>query len=43
MFAALRPDGWGGREAVGGSPRGVVLSLEQALEAAQVVAGSVKT
>ena len=36
-FAHLSPEGWGGREAVGGSPRGVKLSLEQAQEAARSI------
>lgn len=38
VFAKLQPDGWGGREAIGGSPRGMKLTREQAVEAAKVVA-----
>lgn len=38
VFATLSPEGWGGREAVGGSPRGVEITDEEAEEAARVVA-----
>lgn len=37
VFAKLEPQGWGGREAIGGSPRGQKLNREQALEAAKVI------
>ncbi|MDP3771251.1 MAG: hypothetical protein Q8R16_03050 [bacterium] len=37
VFAKLEPQGWGGREAIGGSPRGQKLTREQALEAARVI------
>lgn len=42
VFADLQPQGWGGREAIGGSPRGQKLSHQQALDAARVVAKMVK-
>lgn len=38
VFSKLDPEGWGGRESVGGSPRGVELTWEQVEEAAKVVA-----
>lgn len=38
VFPKLTPAGWGGREAIGGSPRGQKLTREQALEAANVTA-----
>lgn len=38
VFPHLEPAGWGGREAVGGSPRGVTLTAEQAQAAAEKVA-----
>lgn len=41
VFAKLEPQGWGGREAIGGSPRGMKLTREQAGEAAKVIAASV--
>lgn len=41
VFGKLEPQGWGGREAIGGSPRGQKLTREQALEAAKVIAASV--
>ena len=40
IFAKLEPQGWGGREAVGGSPRGIKLTREEALTAARVIADS---
>lgn len=43
IFPALAPEGWGGREAVGGSPRGVKMSWEQVTEAARKVAAVVKS
>jgi hypothetical protein len=36
VYPALEPSGWGGRESVGGSPRGVKLTREQALVAANM-------
>lgn len=39
VFPKLEPAGWGGRETVGGSPRGAKFSSEQALEVALVIAG----
>lgn len=35
-------EGWGGREAIGGSPRGKVMTWEDALAAAKVIAGLAK-
>lgn len=40
VFAKIEPQGWGGREAIGGSPRGQKLTREQALEAAKVINAS---
>jgi hypothetical protein len=37
VFSLLPPEGWGGRESVGGSPRGVELSWEQVSEAAVII------
>ena len=37
VFPKLQPAGWGGRETVGGSPRGVALPLEAALRTAQTL------
>jgi hypothetical protein len=37
VFPRLVPDGWGGRESIGGSPRGMVLTREQALDAARLI------
>lgn len=37
VFAKLEPQGWGGREAIGGSPRGQKLTREQALAAAEII------
>lgn len=42
VFAKLEPAGWGGREAIGGSPRGAKLTKEQALEAAKVIVAAVQ-
>jgi len=42
VFPKLEPQGWGGREAIGGSPRGQKLTREQALEAAKVIAAAVR-
>lgn len=41
VFAKLEPSGWGGREAIGGSPRGEKLTREQVVAAAHVIAESV--
>lgn len=38
VFPKLQPAGWGGREAVGGSPRGVKFTREDAVAAAKVLA-----
>ena len=38
VFPKLQPSGWGGRETVGGSPRGMTLPLEAAVSAAQTLA-----
>jgi len=37
VFPQLEPPGWGGREAVGGSRRGMALTREQVLRAAQAI------
>lgn len=42
VFAKLQPQGWGGREAVGGSPRGSKLTFEQVEAAAKVVASLIQ-
>ncbi|MBP7006184.1 hypothetical protein KBB27_03620 [Patescibacteria group bacterium] len=42
VFDLLEPKGWGGREAIGGSPRGMKLTREQALEAAKVIDAAIK-
>jgi hypothetical protein len=41
IFAKLEPAGWGGREAIGGSPRGQKLTREQAVEAARVIVAAI--
>jgi hypothetical protein len=41
VFPKLAPPGWGGREAIGGSPRGTPLSWPEVLAAAILVATSV--
>lgn len=38
VFPVLEPAGWGGRETVGGSPRGMTMSIELATEAVRVIA-----
>ncbi len=38
VFPKLEPKGWGGREAVGGGPRGVALTKTQAILAAERIA-----
>lgn len=43
VFSYLEPQGWGGREAVGGSPRGEVLTWEQVEVAARTIASLIKT
>ena len=42
VFSELDPEGWGGREAVGGSPRGVELTWEQVEQAARKVASLIR-
>lgn len=42
VFPKLYPVGWGGRESVGGSARGIEISWEQVVEAAKTVAASIK-
>jgi hypothetical protein len=37
VFSQLAPEGWGGREAIGGSPRGQVMTTEQLLAAGKKV------
>jgi hypothetical protein len=41
VFATLTPEGWGGREAIGGSPRGLELTRAEALAAAIAVASKI--
>lgn len=43
VFPRLEPQGWGGRETIGGSPRGMKLTREQAVAAAAVIAAAVKS
>jgi len=43
LFATLEPAGWGGREAVGGSPRGASLTSEQVEQAAAVISRFLET
>jgi len=38
VFPALEPNGWGGREAVGGSPRGLQMTEAMVMAAARRVA-----
>jgi hypothetical protein len=38
IFPTLQPPGWGGREAIGGSPRGQSLEQDQCIAAARVLA-----
>ena len=38
VFPSLLPAGWGGRESIGGSPRGVKMTREQAVETARIIA-----
>lgn len=42
VFVSLEPKGWGGRETIGGSPRGKKLTMEEAIEVAKKVASMVK-
>lgn len=42
IFPRLEPQGWGGREAIGGSPRGVKLTRENAIAAARVIAEAIR-
>ena len=41
IFAKLAPEGWGGREAIGGSPRGYRMTYAEALSAAHQIASFV--
>jgi hypothetical protein len=41
VFSKLQPEGWGGREAIGGSPRGEEISTEEAQAAAETVAKAI--
>ena len=43
LFAELEPEGWGGREAVGGSPRGLKLTRAQVEAAARTIAAALKS
>jgi hypothetical protein len=38
IFAELQPSGWGGREAIGGSPRGEKMDWNQAIAAGEILA-----
>lgn len=38
IFRTLKPDGWGGRESIGGSPRGLRISRDDAFKAAEEIA-----
>ena len=38
VFPKLQPPGWGGRETVGGSPRGIELTVDAAVSVAQALA-----
>lgn len=42
VFPCLQPPGWGGRETIGGSPRGARLEREEALAAAKQVASQIQ-
>jgi hypothetical protein len=42
VFAQLEPEGWGGREAIGGSPRGQEMTEAQLKAAAEKVASLIK-
>jgi len=42
VFSDLQPSGWGGRESVGGSPRGAELTWEQVQQAAAVVGAAMR-
>lgn len=39
VFPKLQPSGWGGREAIGGSPRGMKFSWEEAIEVGRLLVG----
>jgi len=43
VFSLLQPEGWGGRETVGGSPRGTQMSAAELRAAARVVAEARRT
>ena len=42
IFPKLEPEGWGGREAIGGSPRGVKMTKEQAIKAGRLLVSLAK-
>ena len=42
VFAKLEPQGWGGREAIGGSPRGAQLTKDPAPQAANVLVWAIE-
>ena len=42
VFHKLEPHGWGGRETVGGGPRGVALTRAQARAAAERIADEIR-
>lgn len=42
VYPRLEPAGWGGREAVGGGPRGLSLTLDQARAAARQIAAAIR-
>ena len=42
FFAELQPAGWGGREAIGGSPRGEKMDWNQALAAGRLLASKAR-
>ena len=43
VWSKLAPEGWGGRESIGGSPRGQKLSWAEASEAARIIATNILT
>ena len=42
LFPKLKPEGWGGRESVGGSPRGMEMTWESVLACAKTISQSIK-
>jgi hypothetical protein len=42
LWPQLLPEGWGGRGSIGGSPRGAVMTREQALAAAHFLADNIQ-